>query len=188
MAQKLVLITPLVHPSPVPPGGTPGSPPVVTPTSGTPYFATLTYLEAEGPGDGGGTVSPPIYLPPGVWPNPPDRPPGIWPSPPGWPGHPAHPLPPGSGLPTHPIFLPPGVWPHPPGSPGEPTHPIVLPPDPDEPPGTVWPPLDPPVAQSGYLIAWVPGQGYKYVKVTVPPEKPSTKPPVPETPQPKPTR
>jgi hypothetical protein len=176
MAQRLVLITPLAAPQPVPPvppGGTPGAP-TVTPHGGAvmpvPYFATLTYLE-EGAGDGGGTVSPPIYLPPGVWPHPP--------------GHPAHPLPPGSGLPTHPIFLPPGVWPSPPGPGGTPEHPIVLPPDPEAPPGTVWPPLEPPVAQSGYIIAWVPGQGYKYVKVTVPPEKPSTKPPVPETPQPR---
>jgi hypothetical protein len=191
MAQRLVLIAPLAAPQPVPPDA-PGS--VPTPHGGAPqpapYFAIVTSLEPEGPG---GVPTPPIYLPPGVWPNPPDYPvppggvptppiyypPGIWPHPP---GHPAHPLPPGwAGLPTHPIVLPPpGIWP----SPGVPTHPIVLP-DPDAPPGTVWPPLDPPVAESGYIIAWVPGQGYKYVKVSIPPEKPSTKPPVPETPQPK---
>jgi hypothetical protein len=177
MAQRLVLITPLTTPQPVPPGGTP------EPKGGAPapasYFATVTYLEPEGPP--GGVVSPPIYYPPEVWPPQPGHP--AHPLPP-VPGHPAHPLPPGSGLPTHPIFLPPSVWPQPPGS-GEPSHPIVLPPDPGKPPGTVWPPLDPPVAESGYIIAWVPGQGYRYIKVALEPDKPSTKPPVPETPQPR---
>jgi hypothetical protein len=182
MAQRLVLISPLAAAQPVPPDK-PGT--VPTPHGGAaqpaPYFAVVTSLEPEGPP--GGVPTPPIHLPPGVWPNPPDRPPGVWPSPPGLPPGvwPSPPL-----FPSHPIVLPPlypSTGPVPPG--GTPEHPIVLPPDPDAPPGTVWPPLEPPVAESGYIIAWVPGQGYKYVKVALPPDKPSTKPPVPETPQPR---
>jgi hypothetical protein len=196
MAQRLVLISPLAPAQPVPPDK-PGS--VPTPHGGAPqpasYFATITYLEPEGPP--GGVPTPPIHLPPGVWPTPPDRPglPGV-PTPPIYyppypgqgPGFPTHPIAPGGPPPEvwpQPPGRPPGVWPSPPGGSGHPEHPIVLPPDPDAPPGTVWPPLEPPVAESGYIIAWVPGQGYKYVKVALPPEKPSTKPPVPEVPTPR---
>lgn len=60
---------------------------------------------------------------------------------------------------------PPGVWPGP-----SPEHPIVpVPPGDETPPGTIWPspgtPEHPIHSQKLWLIAYVPGYGYKYICV-----------------------
>lgn len=60
---------------------------------------------------------------------------------------------------------PPGVWPGP-----SPEHPMVpVPPGDQTPPGTIWPspgtPEHPVYSQKLWLIAYVPGYGYKYICV-----------------------
>jgi hypothetical protein len=135
---------------------------------------------------GPGVPTPPIYYPPppGIWPEPgfPTHPiapggppPGIWPSP-GFPTHPIAPggpppgVWPGPGVPTPPIYYPPmqppGTWP----SPGFPTHPIAPggPGGPPPvvgwvPPGTV--PGHPIAGGGGYIVAWVPGQGWVSIPI-----------------------
>jgi len=79
----------------------PQPPPSVWPSPG--YPSQPIYLPSPPPG----VVSPPIYLPPQIWPTPPGGggpPVGIWPSP----GQPANPiyLPPGMNIPTFPGQLP----------------------------------------------------------------------------------
>jgi len=96
------------------------------------------------------------------------EPPGIWPS-----GeHPAHPIAPGGqppqvgepGFPSHPIALPeppPGVFPPP-----HPAHPIApVPPtvNPQPPPGQVWPPIDGAPSAKFWVVAYIPGHGFKFV-------------------------
>ena len=190
---QLVLITPVKLGGDAP-GGPKPSPTGAPEAPGSPqaFLATITLVETpSGPVDPGyGRPELPGWRPvdPGFGVRPPVDPGYGRPELPGWS--------PGGPHPSHPIYLPPGIWPKPPGggSGEHPEHPIVLPPDPDEPPGTVWPPLDPPVAESGYIIAWVPGQGYRYIKVALPEEpsvppdpsgKPPTTKPVPPA-QPKP--
>lgn len=139
MPAQIVLLVPLgeMPSGPVDPGyGIPGPPPTV----------------------GGGPIMPP---------------PGIWPSP----GHPGHPLPQPPGQVGGGPILPPGVDNSlPPGV----APPIALP-TPPGPPPTVWPPVGsvmPPIAlpphtpdhtlpkpAPGYIVAWVPGYGFTYVKL-----------------------
>jgi hypothetical protein len=94
-------------------------------------------LPPEQPPASPGEPTQPIYLPPGVWPNPP-----AGGQPPQMPVVPTHPIvippptdggeqpPEGGGVPTHPIA----------GIPGIPVHPIYPP--------------------EGFVIIWVPGYGY----------------------------
>jgi hypothetical protein len=144
----------------------------------TRYLAVVTLLRELGTGEhpdhslpvppeiwpGPGIPTPPIYYPP--------PPVSIWPGP----GYPAHPIAPGGpppgvwpgpGVPTPPIFYPPTVWPPQPGQP-----PVgIWPPD-----VGIWPgpgPLPPgspehPIAPGGgsmYILVYVPGVGWKYIKV-----------------------
>ena len=96
--------------------------------------------------------------------------------------------------------LPPGTTkPTPPGGGASVEHPIFLPAPPSVPPeNVIWPPLVegglppaagtkplPPEVERGggvYILGWIPGFGYRYIKVTLPPTKPGTTPPA----QPKP--
>jgi hypothetical protein len=154
-----------------------------------------------GPAEGGGGVpTPPIFLPPTVWPPTPPGGGGV-PTPPIYypptsPEYPAHPIAPGGpppgiwpspGYPTHPIAPggpPPGIWPSP-GHPAHPiapggqppiaTHPIVIPP-------SVWPPEPPAGLPPGAVwpplgvVVWVPGYGWATFPISgTPPEvTPST--------------
>lgn len=96
------------------------------------FYAKITPVGPEGPTDpgfghpgGGGSVTPPIYLPPSPWPGPP-------------------------GHVELPIVLPPVV-----ALPPFPTPPIVIEPPPDKPnpipPGELWPPIAPEYA--GKIVA-----------------------------------
>jgi hypothetical protein len=183
MAQRLVLITPLqlaAQPK-APPEGS--GPPPAAPAVAAPFFATVTFLEG-GASPPSGPSGPPewgidIPVDPGY--GRPVFPPHISNRPPWAPARPDQ------GLPGGPVI--------------DNTLPIPTPPvDPDAPPGTIWPPLEPPEGPGkppgggggimpGYILVWVPGHGYRWVKVggkPEGPEKPSGpggKPP--ETAQPK---
>jgi hypothetical protein len=119
----------------------------------------------------------------------------------GLPGHPSHGLPlpgrpvdpgygvgggehPGHGLPSIPPGFP-GHLPSIPGAPdqGLPPHvspPIWLPesgekPDqglPPQPPGSIWPPIGGvPTPENGFILAYIPGVGYRYIKVSLKPDQ-----------------
>jgi hypothetical protein len=124
--------------------------------------------------------------------------------PPSYPGRPGHGLP-HPGRPIDPGFgwegLPPGIWGG--GMPGQlPVLPIgpdqglppmwghPLPPV-DPPPGSIWPPIGPgnglpPQFPAGkaVVIAGIPGVGWRYIVVTIPPAAPGQGLPAP-TPEPK---
>jgi hypothetical protein len=131
---------------------------------------------------GGGMPSHPIYMPPGVWPQPPSG---------------------GGGTPSHPIYSPPGVWPSPPvhvgggpmpGQPpgiwggGLPPH-VGGGPMPGQPPG-IWGggmpphvgggpmPGQPPHVSTGPIVP-APGPGLPSQPIYVPPSIWPTPPPPP---------
>ena len=146
--------------------------------------------------------------PPGIWGGAAPGHPGHLPSRPGWGGRPDQglprpplpphvwPKPPGGGLPvdpdwgieegTHPDHgLP--IYPvdpeHPdntlPPVPGEPE------PQPDPPPGTIWPPLPPEVpAGKAIVLVAIPGVGNRYVVIDIPGGQPDQGLPQPQPPRP----
>jgi hypothetical protein len=95
---------------------------------------------------------------------------------------PDRPVDPGWGVPDLPGTGPGLGGPHP-------AHPIFIPIPPGgetkPPPDAVWPPLAPPGTPTvpGHILVWIPGYGYRWINVGVPP-KPSPAPgpePVPQT-------
>jgi hypothetical protein len=166
---------------------------------GKPIYCVIIPLESGGP-EHPIAPEPPGYpdqgLPPpgvGIWPRPPYPGQGLPPSFPGRPGHglplPGLPVDPGwgVGLPSHPGHLPsipPGFPGHLPSIPGAPDQglppgvqpPIWLPGDGEgeevQPPGTVWPPISGvPKPENGFILAYIPGLGYKYIKVSLKPDQ-----------------
>ena len=134
------------------------------------FVAVITPV--QGNPDDPGSVTPPINLPPGVWPNPPGRPglpPGAWTKPPGdilWPPQ-LPPLPP--GIISPPIVLPPTLNPPPQFPifiPEDPSKPIVMPPVANPP--IIWPPIDPSAGLPGgrsLVLIWILGTGWRWLLV-----------------------
>jgi hypothetical protein len=132
---------------------------------------------STGPIRPGRPIDPGFGVGGGHHPDYPDQ--GLPPLPPGHPGAPGHlPWHPGGGHPDQGL----------PGEPGDPQHPIWIPdsdlkPDqglPPTAPGEVWPPLGGvPKPESGFILAYIPGVGYRYIKISLKPDQglPGGKPP-----------
>lgn len=94
---------------------------------------------------------------------------GLPPLPPGAPVAPGH-------LPWHPGGAPDQGLPG--GSPGDPQHPIWIPDEDLKPgqglpvePGEIWPPMvGLPEPKGGFILAYIPGMGYRYIKVELKPD------------------
>jgi hypothetical protein len=79
-------------------------------------------------------------------------------------GRPDQGLPPSGGRPDQGLpEPPPGVWPGP-----SPSHPIVpVPPEEPTEPGTIWPPAPPGASGKFWVVAGIPGHGWRYVCIDV---------------------
>lgn len=79
-------------------------------------------------------------------------------------GHPDQELPGSGGRPDNSLpEPPPGIWPGP-----TPSHPIVpVPPDAPDEPGTIWPPAPPNSSGKFWVVAGIPGHGWRYICIDI---------------------